>query len=167
MKRMIQLIFIALCLLIISSCSTGAQENSAVNAPSTATATLLPPTQTPAPTPNPYLVDEEFQPSGATIFGKGSINRSFLSKDGSTILVQTALGTYIYDVDSGEELGFAQIWEEVVSFDGRYGYMLKTTHASYNDDGEITYEYRNMLPFLWDGKKITVRFSAIAVWRRR
>lgn len=149
--------FLILCILVFSSaCSAvpptqGMPTEAAVT--QAAASTSLPLT----PTVNPYLLDEDLQPYNATIFGGGNIDRSFLSQDGSTILVQTALGIFIYDVESGEELGFAQPWLKVVAFDGRYGYFIKPTTISTNDAGELTYEYRNLVPFIWDGRRIVTR----------
>lgn len=154
MKRSIIFILLITLLIVNSACSAGnintdSQSGDSDQPNTSAAATATPPV--PTATPNPYLVDDSLQPPNATIFGRGGIDRSFLSKDGSTLLVQNDLGVFIYDVDSAQELAYFQPWYKVVAFDGEKGYLFKMTETNVNANGERTYEYRNLIPFTWDG----------------
>lgn len=120
--------------------------------PATPTATAIPPT----PTANPFIIDEGIQSGKNVIFGNGAIEKMFVSKEHQNVLVQTRLGIFLFDLSSGERLGYKQTDLEVLSFNGYDGYLL--THFKSPTGWLFAKRYGidhpDLTHFYWDEKFI-------------
>jgi len=141
-------LFLSFILFLLVGCVAPAGDSSAIGNEDSIglmgeTATPLPPTATPAPTPNPYLQDESLQPAnGGVLFGNGSIQSSFYDADSNVIVVQTALGVHAFDLETDTEIAFRQTSDEMIGFDGEAVHFI--TRRDEETSGDlISFELRD------------------------